>query len=520
MSAWQTTQPDERQRELADLLVSLRPALERLGYPGADTIWPRVGYETWWSRYPRLHSLGKIKAWPIGTRFLGVDGTIYRGEGGNGGGWELTPLAELDKKDNFVETATLYLRRLVREVAPVSAPAERFDLFGATFQIAPGFAPRSVVGDLEAQGISRDVPNVPYAGRPPLAAGHARALDKELRCDDPAAGASVPCPYPSSPLPSSTRERQIRYSLLSWLRLITATGYRDLSAHPTMFLKPQSPYANGGPIHVEEVVTLIQQITDSGWAEWADPYTSRNPPWHLVLTERGVREADELHGAHASPARTRKLLTALLSWTGEYAKEPNAITLQLFLSAPECEIAGMIASVTETYRAARWLVNRGYLSRSFNCLPTTDSNPVMVSATREGLMCVDSYEGDPIAMREAQRRGDDRSSLHFEAVGSVAINSHHFTQSAGDVGAQSIDIIDIAELVRFAQAVSQALPDLNLDPSSQRAAETAASEIIAAAETREPDHPKLAALGRSLRAILEGAVTNFLTSVLLEIWKG
>ena len=60
---------------------------------------------------------------------------------------------------------------------------------------------------------------------------------------------------------------------MSWLRLITLTGYGSLSAHPTMFMKPRSPHARGGPISEEELAGLTARLIDSGLAEWADSYS-------------------------------------------------------------------------------------------------------------------------------------------------------------------------------------------------------------------------------------------------------
>jgi hypothetical protein len=537
--------------------------LQAAGNSGTKVIEPRIEYQTWWSQYPKARNLGRIRAWHIdggsvrfdleavhsrlpnrvvtrsyaGHRYLGVDGTKYQVR--SHGLWEAVPLAEIDEDDDFPGMAISYLRRLAREVAPSLATTERVELFGSSFQVAPKKAPRGVTGKLQ-----QDCPSdifIPYVDPISsykkeqwvpgihsywlrnattlisLTAEQAHAFEEELRCEDPSAGVSAPRRSPRIPSSMPTRELQIRYAFMSWLCLITLTGYGSLSAHPTMFLKPSPPYARGGPISEEELAGLTAHLMDSGLAEWADSYSVRMPPYHLVLTERGVRKATELHSAYASPARTRRLLTAVMKWAGQHAKAPHTVAIQSFLSAPDCEFEEMIASATETYRATRWLVNRGYLYRSQNFLPTTDTEPVLVSVTREGLMCLDGYDGDPMAMREAQRRGEDRRSFHFGPNNAVAFDSKEFTQTVGDPSSHSTDVSD---LVRFAQAVLQALPVLDLEPGRHRAAELAVSEIITTADDREPDHPKLTTLGHSLRAILEGTATNVVTAVLLGIWKG
>lgn len=104
--------------------------------------------------------------------------------------------------------------------------------------------------------------------------------------------------------------------------------------------------------------------------------------------------------------------------------------------------------------------------------------------------------------------------------------------AGGDVSGQAIlgddntvimnrqaEAVDLTELVRFAKAVNEALPALGLDDQDERSAGALAGDIVDAAEGPAPDHGRLRAAGRTLRAIVEGAAANALGAGLLTLWS-
>ena len=136
--------------------------------------------------------------------------------------------------------------------------------------------------------------------------------------------------------------------------------------------------------------------------------------------------------------------------------------------------------------------------------------PVRLYLTDMGVACAEEFGSDTARYVAAQRpavgpAGANTVTIHGPASG-VIVGSHGITQHAGDV-VQSASV-DVAVLARFAETVAQALPALALAPGDQQAAETLTGQIIRAASEPEPNHPRLRALGRSLRAILEGAAGN------------
>ena len=134
--------------------------------------------------------------------------------------------------------------------------------------------------------------------------------------------------------------------------------------------------------------------------------------------------------------------------------------------------------------------------------------------------CAEEFGSDTTRYVAAQRpatdpAGSNTVTIHGPASGLI-VGSHGITQYAGHA-VQSAGV-DVAALARFAETVAQALPALALASGDQRAAETLTGQIIRAASEPEPNRPRLRALGRSLRAILEGAAGNALAAGLLALW--
>jgi hypothetical protein len=144
--------------------------------------------------------------------------------------------------------------------------------------------------------------------------------------------------------------------------------------------------------------------------------------------------------------------------------------------------------------------------------------PVRLYLTDAGVACAEEFCSDTARYVAAQRPAASNTvTIHGPASG-VIVGSHGVTQHA-DIAVHSADV-DVAALVRFAEAVAQALPVLTLAPHEQKDAGTLTGEIIEAASQPRPDHRRLRALGQSLRTILEGAASNVLAAGLLALWHG
>ena len=134
--------------------------------------------------------------------------------------------------------------------------------------------------------------------------------------------------------------------------------------------------------------------------------------------------------------------------------------------------------------------------------------PVRLYPTNAGVACAEQFGSDTARYVAAQRQaasapGSNMVTIHGPASG-VVVGSHGVTQHAGHAVRSSG--VDAAGLARFAEAVAKALPALALSPGDQQAAQTLTGQIVKAASEPKPGHPRLKALGGSLRAILEGTV--------------
>jgi hypothetical protein len=410
-------------------------------------------------------------------------------------------LAELEPEK--LEAGIVSLKRGLRIHAPEHALPERIQVFGAVFTAVPRrFEPRDRDAFLQARRQER----------------------QREAADDEGAGAWASPAVPRRPGPVSGRSEQIRYLFISWLYDMTRADWRP----PEEFFgtpakqgragrpgQPDVPFASGGPVRPGEVAMVIGPLVRDGLAEWVDDYppsvcSCRYRP-KLVLTGTGLRYAADLRSRFATPQHARGLRAALLSWAGHRAKPPGTVPLDQFLATPSSVVSGIPTTPRDLHMAARWLIRRGYLREP-------DSYPPGVGLTSKGLQCLDYHEGDPEAMSKARYRADDHRTFTFHGpTGNVAIDSGHVTQHSGSI-IQHAEV-DTAALRRFAEAVAQALPALNLGDSGQ-AADVLTAEIISEAAGSHPDHARLRALGRSLRAILEGAAGNALAAGLLSLWRG
>jgi hypothetical protein len=111
--------------------------------------------------------------------------------------------------------------------------------------------------------------------------------------------------------------------------------------------------------------------------------------------------------------------------------------------------------------------------------------------------------------------GGDRNHLDIEGDvhGQIVIGRNNRVTARGETHA-----VDLPRLIRFAEAVMDAVPVLRLAEDQGHTALALAADVLAAASQPEPDHRRLRAVGHSLRTIIEGAAAGALSSGLLAIW--
>ncbi len=527
----------EAGERLSGLLGDNRELLEALDYPGTTCISPtRRIYKRNLSPFARQRyrvievPLGERRAWcfPMervpGTypaRYehwaLGIDGACYHWQGD----WRLN-----DASAGLIDRMILFLERLLRAHSPEQAPTVEVELLGATFVATP---------------------------RPVLETPQQReAYAAELRCEDPAEasdGSGVVGSDLGAGIQPADRSEQLRYLFMSWLDLITVTGAAAERARPDLFFEP-APTLPGGPATRDELVAIVKVLLAQGDVEWIENLQPpRDSPllgdeerfeesqplwplaaqlevrmfggqfhsltrWRLILTDDGRRALHRYHQAMSTTDRTRAVRAAVLRWVARRAKEPHTVALPQFLASTDAVVDGIAVSAPDVYRAARWLVTRGFIHMPQNALPGTS---VDVSLTRQGLVCREQYGGDPWTMSEAQRRGEDRRSFHASDGGIINVES----SVGGQIGKLAVERIDVSSLVGFARAVAEALPGLPIPSPEKSTASATTAEILKEASIANPDHPKLKALGSALHTMVEGAANgagSALATALLGMW--
>lgn len=384
-------------------------------------------------------ALGEVPVWRIpedfdeygagfgpGELWLGVDGTIYQDGDGELHEWG-------GAEEDLLGRMLLFIERMLRAELPRLAPLETIAFLDEIFTAAP----RPVLETAEQH----------------------RMRERELRCDDPVEAFNVVGSTSSNGSAEAVegRHAQLRYLWLSWLRLVTATGAEPSTAQPELFAD-HPPYLPGGAATAAEIAMVLRELLADGSAEWIEVVWPGNRPadefygdledapalwpsadqyrelehdgddafWRVVLTPQGVVEADALESCVSSAARAAALRTIVLRWIGRHAKEPHTVSLGEFHQDSDALVDGIAVTGPDLYRTARWLATRNYATASVTALPGA---PVQVGLTRRGLVCVEQFRGDVVAMEEAEYRRTGSGSRYVITGGEF----HGVQFAAGDI---------------------------------------------------------------------------------------
>jgi hypothetical protein len=369
----------------------------------------------------------------------------------------------------------------------------------------------------------------------------------EVVAPDPAHG---PVGLAYSPCWPPARADQVRRLLLSWLlelRMFPARRaggqlqtWDFLLARPELFLTgvvqlvnnppldlgapwppPIPPYVPDAQVTAPEVVDVVSELVDAGAVTWTTgpggPATGR---WVLVLTDHGVRLAEADERRYADDERSRLRQAALMRWiaTQPSGRRTPPLYLHAFLGSPSSVVDGMASTAQEGSDAYSRLTAAGFLCEGPRHPPNLVAG-FTIGVTERGTQCIDDFGGDPMATPPPAGPGpDQRVYITNSQVGALAAHATHVVQTTST---PTHDTVDVEALRRFADAVAQALPAIaELTAVQRAAAATATAEITRLTRAPEPDHPRLRALGRSLRTIIEATTTNAVTAWLLGIWNG
>ena len=477
------------------------------------------------SQFPRTSTSEPSEEW------LGQDGKVYQKmtswiQGQSYDDWRIAEPSIGSCYRNSLQFISRMLRHCRAPGAPTASMAAfASDSFGADGVTVELLTPR---------------PALPTQGQQ-------TAAGLEAQCEDPRAAID----QQAIPQPRQLRSRQdyIRYLLMSCLHQFTLAGPGTASSISNIdsFLTPFAPYVPGGQARVGEVVDLIAELAASGQAEWidvlrperrwgvdvlpagSDRFSGVMPEhfwtdaafgirYDLILTEDGLCAAEDNAAAFTTAGYVKSLRKELLLWVGRKASS-TSVSLPAFCANAASHIDGVPATRADVVRTARWLTSRGYISAVDSTGYLTDSAQVRI--TRQGLTCIDHYGGDPDKMGEAQQQGGSHHSFQASDGGIINIS----TRVSNQVGKLTIEHVDIASLVRFTEAVTEALPSLSIPTPEKSNVSVTAAEILKEAAKADPDHPRLKALGAALRSTVQdvakgagSSAGSSLAAALLSLW--
>jgi hypothetical protein len=255
-------------------------------------------------------------------------------------------------------------------------------------------------------------------------------------------------------------------------------------------LRWRTPVVAGSPVGFEEFRDLIGRLEQDGlmapersapgqnWIMYPACRAQARPCMYAGLTDRGWAAAKREANRPVNPGWQRKLRIALLRCIGEHSLSgsPDPYGLGMFQADPHSVIDGLAPTLYEARDALVWLAMEELvqLGNAFDKKSRLVSMPI--SLVRAGLICLEEYEGDPLAMRDAQRRGDDRRQFNIGTAGNIVFDPRgEVTQ----IAAGSIEVtVDVPALREFALAVTQALPGLHLPADQAQVVEQTAGQIV------------------------------------------
>ncbi|QXJ22785.1 hypothetical protein AGRA3207_003845 [Actinomadura graeca] len=197
---------------------------------------------------------------------------------------------------------------------------------------------------------------------------------------------------------------------------------------------------------------------------------------------------------------------------------PPASIYELFDAMQQMELENFIAvRALDDEDSSRIYTSTSFSREDSPGRITTDSLTARI--TDRGLICLDHHGGDPYRMKESQRHTISHKTYNLHGpTGNLVIGDGSIRQGIGFVAQNDNDAVDVGAIRRFAEAVEQAIPALNLSMEAQHQVDELLFEIAQAAAVKRPDHNRLRVLGNSLRTLLEGTAGGVLSGVLLGLW--
>lgn len=228
-----------------------------------------------------------------------------------------------------------------------------------------------------------------------------------------------------------------------------------------------------------------------------------------ALTAAGIAYVQRLHKERSDPQLRTNATRTLVLRTLYDAGAMYFAAWDEFELGPGPHYLGSHLASLEIGREARHLHNLGLISAT----DMGDEFGIMeVTLSSRGYSCVTDFGGDVTKFAHERSQGNVTTNNIYmpDNKGNLAISSSRFAQTvkAG---------VDTAELLKFAGAVRQILPTLELTEDQAEKLKQESAELHEAASQPEPDVGLLRRLGRSILEALGTAAPTVASDLVLQL---
>ncbi|GAA2679822.1 MULTISPECIES: hypothetical protein [Actinosynnema] len=265
-------------------------------------------------------------------------------------------------------------------------------------------------------------------------------------------------------------------------------------------------YLEQNRIDIENGNLIVEYLVVQGLAN--DYSTSEGADCRL--TGPGMVEAQRLIAQRNSPARRiGALRTGMLAWLDANPRVPN---WKPFLNTEAMSHPGKDFTPDEVDKEIAYLHEHGLFEGQ---VPAAGVRKVLnPRITSKGRDCLLHHEGDVRSYLDRNSGATTNHTTHNNTNITMTDSVGNIVNSSTNVRQNINSDLDVAAVLKFAGAVSQALPVLNLDQDTQRTADVQAQELHEEASAASPDPSRMRTMIRSLLETLKtGANTAILEFV-------
>ena len=214
----------------------------------------------------------------------------------------------------------------------------------------------------------------------------------------------------------------------------------------------------------------------------------------VMITPRGISEVEKIRADRRNPAvRVPALRSLMLNWL--YAQDSAGEDPQgwgEFISNPEYYLSGQPFQEREVQRQASYLYEAGFIdAQEIDQEPAGSIYPRLLQAGHD---CVIEFGGNVAEYKKQSQGGTTNNVYMADNRGNMAIGSSDFVQAVKSG-------VDTTELLKFAGAVRQILPTLDLPEEQSEQLGQYAEELHEEASREDPD---IGLLKRLWQAVMEG----------------